>query len=332
MIGEFIRQTAAKKQPSREHNVSMKKIYWQIIVGITSCVVLYQLAVRCNFSQIKKLSPATMETVLLLLFVYILVDISYLNSLLKASAAFTGFKNTLLLYCSSHIIATFSTYYVGLASFIIMVKKTVRTTYKHALSCSLADLLIRYSLRIAFATLGIGYLFGCRYLLMLPGTALLILMLCMLFKKKLMALLLRRPWTSSVVQYFKDMKGSLAGFSMNKLTALFLLAIVHLFTESLIFFIILKQFGYEYNLLLVLGIRSLGLFIGYFSFFPAHSVVEDLGVIGLWVLLGTDQGAAFLAVIINRIIITIIPAILSLIIVNCFFHNFSYSIRTKIDN
>jgi hypothetical protein len=297
----------------------MKKIYWRIIIGIISCLAICLLLTRCNFSYLNKLSPKAIVTMLLLALLSITTEFIYLNMLLKASSLFTGVINTVLIYCSSYIISTFTTYYIGVASYIIILKKTAKTTYKRAFSNSLTDMFIRYSLRAAFAFIGIVLLFGSKYIWILAAGVIAIMLACVLLKNIIMKIFLKIPYASYMTRYYPEMINSLSDFPKKKLAILFFIALAHLFMESIVFFYILKQFGYEYTLLIILSIRNLGLFIGYLSFFATFSIVEDLGVVGLWVFSGMDPSAAFLAVAINRILLTIIPAIISIAISSCFF-------------
>ena len=286
------------------------------------CVLLYQLIVDLDLSHAGRLSFTTFGILSVVALCFVVVEIIYLGFLFKGFSVGAAHRDASVLYFSSLLIGTFSTYYIGLASFIFLTKRVLRITYEEALTVSMLDLFMRYSLKGLFAAAGLAGLIGIRSSLWI-GVALLVATLCgLVLIGGARRLLRRHKGLTRLRDSLATMKEVLRSVDRRRMVPVFVLACAALVLEGLIFYIILKQLGYRTNLGMILCVKSLGLFIGYLSLVPTMNLVEDLSVIGLWMLVGLDQNVAAIAVVINRIFFTGIPFLLSIVAVNVFFKGY----------
>ena len=305
----------------------MQKKLWQTLIAIIGSIVLYRLLVNFDFSMLNKLSWETIQLLFFITLVFLAAEIIYLKILFMTTSIRVGTRQLLFLYFSSHMIGTFTTYYIGLASFIIMLKKTAQTTYNHASTCSMIDLFVRYSIRILLASAGIWFLLNVYYCGVIIIAAASVFFIVMIIPNKLQNILpktepIRRLW-----KHIGEIKRIIMSFSRKKILLLFVFATSSLLLESLVFLCILYEFGLSCNFLLIIGIRCLGLFIGYCALIPAFNMIEDLGAVGLWMFIGMDMNVAVAATVISRIFITLLPLCMSIVVVTLFFDNYRTIVR-----
>jgi uncharacterized membrane protein YbhN (UPF0104 family) len=305
----------------------MQKKIWQILIVIIGCIAFYRLLINFDFNTLNKLSFKTIQLLFCITLAFLAVEILYLKFLFITTSLCVGTRQLLFLYFASHMIGTFSTYYIGLASFIIMLKKTAQTTYQHAASCSILDLSVRYSLRILLACAGTGLLLSGYYSWVIIVAVIIVFSFVIITPNKLQNILPQTELMRRLWKHVGDIKRTLMSYSRKKILLLFVFAIISLLFESLVFLCIIYSFGYGYNILLIIGIRCLGLFISYCSFIPAFNIIEDLGVVGLWLLVGMDTNVAVAATAISRVFITFLPLCMSLVVVTFFFDNYRTMVR-----
>ncbi len=305
----------------------MQKKLWQTLIAIIGSIALYRLLVNFDFSMLNMLSLKTIQLLFCITLVFLAAEIIYLKILFMVSSIYVETRQLLFLYFSSHMIGTFTTYYIGLASFIILLKKVAQITYKQAATCSMLDLSVRYLLRLLLACAGTWFLFKGYYSAIIIIAAVSIFFIIIIFPRKLENIFTKTELSRRLWRYSVEIKQTIMSFSYKKILLMFVIAISSLLLESLVFLYLASALGSSCNFLLILGIRCLGLFIGYCAFVPAFNIIEDLGAISLWLLVGMDMNVAITATVISRIFITLLPLCISIVIVTLFFGNYRTLVR-----
>lgn len=301
---------------------------YQIFLLLLMFVFLCRAFLSYDWHTLTRISFDLLCILMLFWFVIMALKFLYYRYILYALGVNVKLRDITAIYAIA-VIAGFGIPFLASTSQVFFLKKMLAIELKKGISFSILEFAIRYFLMSCFAVFGFIVLFNISEWQIILGV-LMLLLLVSIFLLTWQVNNSEKKMQGGFLLFISKIKKALVEAKKTQLCFACIISFLIYLVNSMMFVIILKSFNYQSSIFMIICIKSIALLAGAISLIPMGLGSRDLSVISLLVLIGIDSDIAISSIIIDRLLTTILPVILSVIIINIFFRRYNTNIGTNL--